>query len=212
MVRLRGLVIFVAGFVLLVGLARGQENTTLFLGNQEVRVAGLAALSAPAKTRPAALATALEIVLHDKTMCCGKDSALADALAYASLSEPISLPELAAKMSGKQVTSEGEAVLVSADYVPGSSITADYIVRSLLSQRALIMEWNSHIYVLYGALYNEVRDYSGGREFTVDKLFLQDPRFSDEHREVVFNRDKDDLKKVQGVLAVTVKVPPSPWK
>ncbi len=74
------------------------------------------------------------------------------------------------------------------------------------------MEWKSHIYVLYGALYNEVRDNSGGREFTVDKLYLLDPRFSDEHREVVFNRESDDLAKVQGVLLATVKVVPSPWK
>jgi hypothetical protein len=46
----------------------------------------------------------------------------------------------------------------------------------------------------------------------VVKLYLQDPRFSDEHREVVFNRETDDLAKVQGVLVATVKVVPSPWK
>ena len=210
--KLRVLVVS-AGFVLLACLAPGQENgPTVFLGNQEVRVAGLPALTAPSKNRPAVLATALEIVQHDKTVCCGKDSALTDAVAYAALSDPLSLKELAAKVSGRQRTSDDQPILVDAEYVAGNSITGDFIVRSLLTQRALVMEWKSHIYVLYGALYNEVRDNSGGREFTVVKLYLQDPRFSDEHREVVFNRETDDLAKVQGVLVATVKVVPSPWK
>ena len=112
-----------------------------------------------------------------------------------------------------QLTAEFHAEAFAArEFVPGSSITGDFIVRSLLSQHATIMEWKSHLYVLHGAVYNEVLDYSGAREFTVVKLFLSDPRFFDEHREVVFNGETDDLAKVQGMLEVTIKVPPSPWK
>ncbi len=125
--KLRVLVVS-AGFFLLAGLAHGQENgPTVFLGNQEVRVAGLPALTASSRNRAAVLAAALEIVLHDKTVCYGKDSALTDAVAYAALSDPLSLKELAAKVSGKQRTSDDQPILVDAEYVAGNSITADLL-------------------------------------------------------------------------------------
>ncbi len=202
-----------AFLVFAASLAYGQDSdTTVFLPNQEVRVPDLPSAIAPAKNRGAVLATALEIVLHDKAECCGKDSALADAAAYAELSDPLSLKDFGAKVQGKHLTSDDQPILVNAEYVARSSITGDSIVRSLLAQHALLIEWREHIYVLYGALFNEVRDYSGMREFTIVKLFLIDPRFTDARREVVFNRETDDLGKVQGMLAVTAKVPPSPWK
>jgi hypothetical protein len=182
----------------------------VFLANQEVRVNDLAALTAPSKNRPAVLATALEMIVHDKSVCCGKDSALADTMEYAALSDSISLQEFGAKVQGKHLSSNGQPVNINAEYVPQKSITADFIVRSLLGQHAPLMEWKSHIYVLYGALYDENRFYSGVREFEVIKLFLLDPRFSGEGREIVFNRETDDLGKVQGLLSVTVKIPPSP--
>jgi hypothetical protein len=144
-------------------------------------------------------------------VCCEKDSALADAVAYAAMTDP-PLKDLAAKLEGRQLTDDKDPILVSAKYVPGSSITGDFIVRSLLGQHALVVEWKAHIYVLQGALYNEVRDSSGAREFSVIKLFLLDPRFSDERRTVIFDRKTDDLTNVQGALAVTVSIPPSAWK
>jgi len=199
--------------LLLASFAHGQESGgAVFLANQEVRVADLPARTAASKNRPAVLAAALETVLHDRAVCCEKDSALADAIEYAALSDPLSLKDFGAKLQGRHLLSNGRPVLVNADYLSRTAISADTIVRTLLDHRALVMEWNSHIYVLYGALFNEVRNYSGLREFTVIKLYLLDPRFSDNRREVVFNRETDDLGKVQGLLSVTVTFPPSPWK
>jgi hypothetical protein len=154
----------------------------------------------------------LEIVVHDKAVCCGKDSDLADAAVYAEVSNPLSLQELSGKLQGRHLSSDGRAIVVNSEYVSESGITADFIVRTLLEQRALLFEWKGHVYVLYGSLFNEVRDYSGAREFTVVRLFLIDPRFSDERREVVFDRESDDLKKVQGILGLRVATVPSPWK
>lgn len=206
-------VLFASVFLFFVAcFAHGQENGGVFLSNQKVRVSNLPSLTAASKARPAVLATGLEIVLHDKAVCCGKDSALADAVLYESLSDPLSLKELGAKLQGRHLTSDNQPIVVSAQYVPESSISADSIVRTLLEQHALLIEWKSHVYVLYGALFNEIRDYSGAREFTVVKLFLIDPRFSDDRREVVFNRETDDLGKVQAMLLVTFTIPPSPWK
>jgi len=193
--------------------ASAQENGgSVFLPNQEVRVANLPALTAPSRKRFAVLATELETVLHRKAICCGKDSALEDAVEYASLANPISLKEFSTKLQGKHQLSDGQAIVVTADYIPQSSIRADSIVRSLLEQHALLLEWKSHVYVLYGALYDETRFTSGERAYSIDKLFLLDPRFSDARREVVFNRGTDDLREVQGMLLVSVASAPSPWK
>ena len=63
--------------------------------------------------------------------------------------------------------------------------------------------WNSHLYVLYGAIYDETLYSDGTRMNVIHKLLLIDPRFSDARREVVFNRDTDDWTKFEGMLQLT---------
>jgi len=182
-------------------LAHGQEgDTPLFLPNQEVRVTNLPSLTGPSTDSSAVLATTLETVLHDKAVCCGKDSALEDAV----LSEPLSLKELSAKLQGRHLLSDGRPIVVSAEYVPQSSINSGLIICALLDQHAPLIEWKSHLYVLYGAIFNETRYYSGMRQYAIHKLLLLDPRFSDQRRETEFNRETDDLGKVQGLLTLAV--------
>jgi hypothetical protein len=91
------------------------------------------------------LATALETVLHDKDVWCGKDSALEDAV----LSEPRSLKDLGAKLQGRHFLSDGRPIVVSAEYVPPHSIDYGLFIRTLLDQHAPLIEWKSHLYVLY---------------------------------------------------------------
>jgi hypothetical protein len=57
---------------------------------------------------------------------------------------------------------------------------------------------------LYGAIYGETRCQSGARQYSIVKLLLLDPRYSDQRREAVFNRATDDLGKVQGLLTLSV--------
>jgi hypothetical protein len=194
-------------------LAHGQEGASVFLANQEVRVTNLPLLTAPSRNRSAVLATALETVLHDKGVCCGKDSALEDAALYATLADPAPLKELATKLQGRHLLSDGRAIMVNTEYVPQSAINPGLIIGSLQEQHAQLIEWKSHVYVLYGVIFNETRDLSSGvREYAVRKLLLLDPRFSDQRREVVFDRETDDWGKVQGLLTVAFAIPPSPWK
>jgi hypothetical protein len=187
-------------------LAHGQEegNPSVFLPNQEVRVANLPPLTAPSTSTSAVLATALETIFHDKTVCCGKDSALEDGVLYATQSDPVSLKELSDKLRGKHRLSDGRPIAVEAEYFPQGSIYANLIVRTLLDQHAQLIQWKSHLYVLYGAIFDETRYSSGVREYAIHKLFLLDPRFSDQRREIVFNRDTDDWEQVQGLLTVAV--------
>ena len=215
MAKLRVLSFFVLYVIPLVSpLAYGQEGSrSVFLRNQEVRVANLPSLTAPSAHRSAVFATALETVLHDKAVCCGKDSALEDAVLYATLSDPLSLKEFSTKLQGKHSMSDGRAIVVNAEYVPQSSINAGLIVISLRDQHALLLEWKSHLYVLYGATFDETRDLgSGERDYAIRRLFLLDPRFSDQRRETEFNRETDDWGGVQGLLTVSFVIPPSPWK
>lgn len=195
-------------------LACGQENrNTVFLANQEVRVTNLPSLTAPSRHRSAVLATALETILHDKAVCCDKDSALEDSVLYATLTDPVSLKELSTKLQGRHLLSDGRAIVVTAEYVPQSSIGPGLIVASLRDQHALLLEWKSHLYVLYGAAFDETRDLgSGERDYAIRKLFLLDPRFSDQRRDVEFNRETDDWGGVQGLLTVSFAIPQSPWK
>jgi hypothetical protein len=191
-------------FALASCLANAQENrNSVFLANQEVRVANLPSLTAPSTHRSAVLATALEIILNDKAVCCGKDSALQDAVSYATLTDPVSLKELSAKLQGKHPLNDGGAIVATSEYVPQSSISPGLIVATLRDQHALLIEWKSHLYVLYGATFDENRDLgSGERDYAIHKLLLLDPRFSDQRRETEFNRETDDLSAVQGLLTL----------
>ncbi len=123
---------------------------------------------------------------------------------YAAESDPVSLQELSAKLRGRHLLSDGRHITVSAEYFSQSSIYANLIVRTLLDQHAPLIAWKTHLYVLYGAIFDETRYYSGPREYAIHKLFLLDPRFSDQRREIVFNRDIDDWGKVEGLLTLAV--------
>ena len=184
------------------GLAQDQLQDTcyLFSPNAEARVTNLPSLTAPSKDPSAVTATAVEIVLRDQTLCCGKDSALGDTV----LSDPRTLKELSTKLQGRHLLSDGRPIMVNAEYAPEISINSGSIVGALKDQRASLFEWKSHVYVLYGAIFGETRCQSGARQYSIVKLLLLDPRFSDQRREAVFNRETDDLGKVQGLLSLSV--------
>ncbi len=52
------------------------EYTYVFHPNQEIRVANLPALTAASTDPSAVLAAALETIIRDQAVCCGKNSAL----------------------------------------------------------------------------------------------------------------------------------------
>jgi hypothetical protein len=187
-------------------LAEAQEGSnTVFLPNQQVVVPTLPPLVATSTDRSAGMAAALEIVIHDKAVCCGKDSALEDAALYASLSASVSLKELSAKIQGRHLLSDGRPIQVNAEYLVHSSVNGGWIVNTLREQRALLLEWGDRVYVVYGAIFDIARDTGSGVEaFAVHKLLLLDPRFSDRKRVTEFNRDSDDWEKVRGITVVKV--------
>jgi hypothetical protein len=191
----------VAVLCLAVGcLAHGQ----IFYPNHEIQISDLPSLTAKSKDAPEVLATSLQVIFRDEGICCGKDSALEDSLQRAN---PTSLKDVGEKLRGRQRLSDGRSIMITAEVwpaAPGSASTGGPI-SEIMEKRALLMEWNSRWYVVYGATYGDIVDSDGNRSETILKLWLMDTRYSDERRKVIFDRQTDNWAKVQGLLILRVK-------
>ena len=176
-----------------------------YVAIQQVRVSSLPVLVARSHEPSDVLRASLATVVEDKSICCGKDSALADDVTRA---DPLSLKDVAAKLRGRHLLSDGRPIMVTAEYLEPATINSGMLITTFHDQHALLMEWNSHLYVCYGVTYR--RDYDPGTGSVVNtilKFHLLDTRYSDSRRELVFNRDTDDWSKVQGMLRVTIAQP-----
>jgi len=192
--------------VLAVGLgcfAYGQVfNTDL-----EVKVGGLPALMARSHDATDVLPTALDTIFHDRSVCCGKDSALEDSVAAA---DPQSLKDLASKLQGRHFLGDGRPIQVTAEFWPLDAINSGKTISALTDKHALLMAWDSHLYVVYGAVYQWVwvggsTEGSATAMTVIHKFLLLDTRYSDARREVVFTRGVDDPDKIQGLLFLQSK-------
>ncbi len=191
---------YVALSCLALGCAFGQ----VAYPNLEVHISDLPALRARTKDPSDVLLTSLDTIIGNRDICCGKDSALEDSLQRA---DPASIKDIAAKLQGRHLLSDGRPITVSATYVAPDAIGADALINALQSKQPLLMEWNSHPYVCYGVTYRRDYDSSGWVMNTILTFLLMDTRYSDSRREVVFNRATDDWSKVQGMLRVSAAGP-----
>ena len=142
------------------------------------------------------LAASLEIVFNDKDVCCGKNSALETSVA----SDPRSLKDIASRLQGRHLLSDGRAIMVTAEYLTPDQVSAGHLIYMLAANHAPLMLWNSHLYVVNGLSYAENFDANGGVSYVTDTFFLWDTRFSDSRREISFDRKTEDSGKVQGLL------------
>lgn len=165
---------------------------------QEVRIHDLPALTARSTHASDALATSLEIIFNNKEVCCGKDSALEDSVQSA---DPKSLKDIAAKLQGRHLLSDGRPITITAEYLAPDQVNAGHLITMMRDQHPALMMWNSHLYVLYGVSYVATDDYSTNQlAYAVHKFLLQDARFSDARRQLSFDRLTEDPSKVQGLL------------
>ncbi len=165
----------------------------------EVRITDLPALTAKTTNASDVLAASVETIFRDKDVCCGKNSALGESVQAA---DPVSLKDISDKLGGRHLLSDGRPIMVTAEYWPataGNSNSGNPI-SAIMEQRALLMEWNSHLYVVYGVIYDTIHVPKRGSGNMILKFLLLDTRFPDERRKVSFNRQTDDWGKVQGLL------------
>jgi len=192
--------------VLGIGLAHFAYGQ-VFNTDLEIKVSGLPALMAWSHDATDVLPTALDTIFHDRSVCCARDSALEDSVAA---SDPQSLKDVASKLQGRHLLGDGRPVQVMAEFWPPDAINSGKTLSALTDKHALLMAWDSHLYVVYGAVYQWVwvgGDTEGGASAmtVIHKFLLFDTRYSDSRREVVFTRGVDDADKVQGLLFLQFK-------
>jgi len=196
---------WVTALLCLVSLAYRQDvpsSSPAVKPNQEIRVAHLPRLAARSPDPSYVLLTSLDIIFHDHGVCCAKDSALGDSAAAA---DPSSVKDIIAKLRARHLFSDGRPVMISVlDLAPQATRNPGTVVRALTNKRAMLLMWNSHLYVLYGALFDEAQYADGSLVESINQLFLLDPRYSDSRREVSFKREKDDWNQVEGLLLLSV--------
>ena len=172
--------------------------------DQEVRVQGLPSLMAVADDPRTVLLTSLDTIIHDREVCCGKNSALDDSLVSV---DPASLKDMASKLDGKHLLSDGRPIQVKTEYVAGKETSGGHLIQMLHEQHAALMQWNSHLYVVHTALYFWQSDGQGGTYAQLHKLLLWDTRYSDARRLVTFTTGIDDPSKIDGLLFVEASRP-----
>jgi hypothetical protein len=172
----------------------------------EVRVHGLPKLVARSDDPTQVLVTSLHTILRNPQICCTQDSALGD---VANAADSNSLKDLERKLAGRHVLSDGRAVSVTTEYLTPEQMNAGHLIQMVKDQHAALLQWNSHVYVVAGLVYVWIP--SGTAEgisatSAVRKFLLVDTRYSDERRIVEFNRDTDDLTKIEGLLFIQAKL------
>jgi hypothetical protein len=187
--------------------ACGLAEAQLLYQDQEIQVHDLPSLTARSLHSADVMLTSLDTVFHDHEICCGKDSALEDSVEAA---DPKSLKDVASKLQGRHLLGDGRPIMVSATYLTPDAVNSGLLVGWFLNQHAALMRWNSHVYVVHGIVYMWIASSNGvdsgvSESTAIRKFLLWDTRFSDSRREVVFNRDTDDLSKVEGFLFADVK-------
>lgn len=190
-------------FFFLSGSAHGQVLNV----DQQVEVQDLPSLLAPTAHGSDVLITSLATIIHDPEVCCAKNSALEDDVQRA---DPKSLKDVAGKLDGRHLLSDGRPIMVTAEFLVPEAVNSGHLLTMMSNQHAPLMQWNSHIYVVHGVIYRWTS--TGGPEAygspitVIHKFLLWDSRYSDSRREVVFDRQTDDISKVQGLLFVQTKL------
>ncbi len=198
--------IFLVKWVAALWLAVGLASAQTYYPNHEIRIDDLPTLTAKSRDASDVLVTSLEIIFRDKDVCCGKDSALEDSIEGA---DPRSLKDVGDKLRGKHLLSDGRSITVTAEVWPASAgdASSGTPISEIIEKRALLMQWNSHWYVVYGVNYGEIVDDDGTQSDTILKFLLLDTRYSDERRKLSFDRQADDWGKVRGLLILRTAAP-----
>jgi len=198
--------LLLAAFILSFGFAAGFRVQGQVLNqDQEIHVHNLPTLKAHSQEPLDVLLASLETVFHDPEICCGKNSALGDS---AQAADPKSLKDVAEKLQGRHLLSDGRPIKVTAEFATLEVINGGALINNVMNQQAALLMWNSHVYVVHGVVYQLIASGSsegGWSQTTVlHKFLLWDTRFTDSRREVVLDRTTEDLTKVQGMLFVQV--------
>jgi hypothetical protein len=168
--------------------------------NQEVHIANLQLHSAKSSDAQAVLVGSVETIFADAKVCCGKNSALGDAVLSA---DPASLQDVGGKLDGRHLLDDGRAVDVTVQYFLPDSASPGQIIAALTESQPLLMQWNGDWYIVQGAVFNEKIFTGGVHEYVLHKLLLLNAAPAKTQKRDSFDAEKDDWHEVQGLLQVT---------
>jgi hypothetical protein len=176
--------------------AYSQDGGPVYTPYQQIK-APVGSTVAASDSKSDLLIASVESVFADKDLCCGRGSALEDAIVSADSG---SLRRVGEKLRGRYYLSDGSAITIFDNYWTGSSVRAEDIIASLQSHHALIIDWDGRLYVLFGAIFDLNKYPSGVEERVIRSFMLVDTRYSDAKRYVTFDRQKNDFGKVNALL------------
>jgi hypothetical protein len=191
------LIVFAMSIVTLCVWTSRSGRAQVYSPNQEIRIRDLPPLTAKSRNASDVLSASLEIIFQDGKVCCGKNSALEDSVQAA---DPKSLKDIANKLQGRHLLSDGRPIMITADYLAPAAVNVSQLMNALTEKHPLLMEWNSHLYVAYGIIFDHTLNQDSSTMNAIHKILLLDTRFSDERREISFDRLTDDWGKVQGLV------------
>ena len=120
-------------------------------------MASLPTITASSSGDHAMLVASLATVIMQSDVCCDRDSALE---AQIPSGNP-SLRDLGEKLRGKHYLGTGLTIEVDDQYWSGAAVNVEDIIAALIGQRPLLLDWNGHLYVLSGVVFDEYV-YSNG--------------------------------------------------
>lgn len=175
--------------------------------DQSVDIANLSSVTAQQKCPNWAWAAGLETILHSQNVDLKQKYWVIKADGgEVCIDNNIDLSSLTQYINGEYVLDDGRHVRLDATAISGLPQGIDPFILAPQAGRPLMLVWKGHPYLYVGMNYEELRFASGQREFMVSKLKFLDPMASDPSKQVVyFDREKDDLADISGMMDVIVQ-------
>lgn len=117
----------------------------------------------------------------------------------------VDLGDRAHYINGEYVLDDGRHVRIEATTINGLPQGIDAFILAPQAGRPLMLMWKGHPYLYVGMNFEELRFANGQKEFAVTKFKFLDPFAKDAASQVVyFDREKDDLADISGMMDVIV--------
>ena len=178
------------------------RSVVAYLPGQTARIHVGHLSPAPNTTANGALISMLSVVIQDRDVCCGKDSALGRDLERVNTT---SAEEVKDVVKGRHVMNDGRWVTIETTYLPETSVNSWQLIDLIMKGQLAIIEWNHHLYLLKEVSFDETRYSDGTSDYSIQRAVLLDPQSTAKNKEVRFDRQKDDWGQIKGLLTLVAK-------
>jgi hypothetical protein len=148
---------------------------------------------------------ALETLLAREGVDMKQDYWVVRAYGGASCRSDVGDPAVLARViTGDYTLDGGRKVRLEATYITGAPRAVDELLLRLHNGHPFLLFWNSQVYLVRGAVYDEYIAPTGERLFQVRELKLVDLHPQARQRETTFDREQHDPASIQALMLVSV--------